>query len=261
MFGGLTANVLLPDAYDTAVEALDSGDATSAKENLRSLLSYAPSAAAYQGFAEASLATDDLPSATWAIRSAELLGGTSTLDQLKRRTYANLPSDLVPLPLDGVDGLAARTSRLPFPNLPSLLALLSLALLAVLLVRQLMYRRDRPFSAPWPALSLSLAFGTLCLWVASRQNDLVAGSEAVVVFAQRVTPDTAQLKSAPSHSAPDQRSIPAGAVVSAGETLSGYTEVVLPTGESGWLPTNRLWPIRPLAPAWPEERAVRGYPR
>lgn len=242
------------DEYNGGLEALAGRDHRGASDSFRSLLPYAPSAAAYQGFAEANLNLGNLPAATWSIRNAELLGGTPTLGQLKRRTYADLPSDLLPLPLSGIDALAGFANRLPVPNLPSLLALLSFVLLAALLVRQISHRRDRSFETPWLAMGSSLAVGIVALWLAFRQNELVQGSEAVVFSDAAAPGDTLALRTAPSAGAPTERVLPLGTVVATGETLSGFTQVVLPTGEQGWLPTNRLWPIRPLEPTWPEPR-------
>ena len=242
-----------PDEYDGGIEALAAQDFRGASESFQSVLEYAPSAAAYHGFAEASLNLGDLSAATWALRNAELLGGTPNLGQLERRAYANLASDLIPLPISGIDRLAARTNGLSFPNLAALLALLSAAALTGLLVRQVTHRRDEAFGTPWPAILLSLAIGVLGLWVAFRQNELVHRTEAVVFGIDSApTSDTLSLRTAPSAGAPTERPLPLGTVVTTGETLSGFTQVVLPTGEQGWLPTNRLWPIRPLAPTWPQ---------
>ncbi len=240
------------DAYRAGVAALAAADFATARASFRASLEDAPSAAAYQGFAEASLAAGDVPAATWALRNAELLGGTSTLAQLKSRAYAEIPSDLVPLPLGGIDGLAAKVGRLPFPNLPALLAVLCFALVGVSLVRQIARRRDQAFAAPWVALVTGLVVGLVCLWVAFRQNTLAHPPEAVALTDGTQAVDSLQLRSAPSASAPPARLISAGTVVTTSETLAGYTQAVLPTGESGWLPTNRLWPIRPLEPTWPQ---------
>ncbi len=250
----LSVSAACASAYDCAAERLESGEFAEARQAFRAVLEAGPSAAAYQGYAEACLAIDDVPGATWGLRNAELLGGTATLKSLEQRVYADLPSDLVPLPLGGVDGLAGYMSRLAFPNLPALLALLGLAIAAVLSIRQIGHRRDQPFSTQWPAITGALLLAFLSSWIAFRQNTLARAPAAVSVAESSGVVDTLAIRTAPSPSAPSERTLPSGVVVETGETLSGYTEVVLPTGERGWLPTDRLWPIRPLEPVWHEGR-------
>ena len=231
--------------YDCALSALEAGGYDAAARTLEGLVEREPSAAAYQVLAKAYAADQRAIDAIWAFRSGEALGGTSASKDLGVEIYRSLPANLVPLSSSGLDWVARRANRLPFSQLCALLALVLTALFGGVAVVNITSKRPR--SSSWLAQAfVLLSAACICLWVAFRQNALAHPAEAVLVVDPNAPAVEVPLFSAPSQGAAPVRELPPGAVVETGERLSGHTAVVLPTGESGWLPTERLRVVAPL---------------
>ena len=232
-------------AYAEVREALAEGRYVEAGALAEALAGERPSAAAYEALALAHLRQGRLAPAVWALRSATALGGSGApTGRLRDEVYAELPSELRPLPRRGISAAAAWTTRTLGPNALAGVALLALlvagglAALSVSGVRRSLGIRTTAGTAA--------VVGLLSLWIALRQNTLALPQEAVVLA-------EAPLQQAPSAGAPEARPLPAGTVVRIGERLSGYCAVTLPTGEEGWVSADVLRAVEPLRTAAAEE--------
>ena len=224
--------------YREARAALDEGRVAEAVAAAEEMLATGPDAATYELLSLAELRRGRQAQAAWALRNAAALGGTATSAAVAEEVYADLSIGLRPLPRRGLPATAAWVTRTLGPNAAALLAL-ALGLAGFGVLAWWLLRRGSNSRLGVAGATL-LLLATCCLYLAFRQNALAHPREAVVLA-------EAVLRDAPADAAPEQRTLPPGAVVETGEALSGYLAVVLPTGERGWLREGEMRSVAPLA--------------
>ena len=221
--------VLPKGDYSGAMQALDSARWAEAEALLSSLVQSSPSAAAYYNLALSAQRQGKVGLAAWALASSEALGGVADDEGLRREIQAQLPPDQIAVDQRTLDRLTQAVTRLLGAPAVAALALL-LTWLGVALWL---------WGGRWRGLAvLPALLAGLALLLAFRQNTLAHPAVAVVM-----RPTT--LHEAPSAASPALKSLVAGATTTVGEKLSGFQQVVLPTGESGWIEQDALRLVDP----------------
>ncbi len=223
--------VLTQVGYQTALQQLEAGQWIDAKNSLSSIIIESPSAGAYYQLAFAAARQQDTATAMWALRSSDALGGVGHSDALRTEIEALVSVDQLPLPTSSLDGIALKLGRwLGFQTLAALgLGLCWMGVWWLLRFRS----RGRALAG------LVLGAAALSLYLAFRQNQIAQPDEAIVTSATQVF-------AAPSSSAATLTELQTGASVRTGERLSGFSQVELPTGESGWVTDEVLLQVDPL---------------
>lgn len=217
--------------YRQALALLEAGDWEAATVTLEDLVVREPSAAVYYQLAFAAAQRDDVPLAMWAVYSSEALGGVSETAALRRQIEATVPAPQRALSTSTLERLVHTAERLLGDSVLVGIALLS----AWLGVGFLLWGGRRARGVGITMLLLA----AVSTFVAFRQNQLAQPGQAVVLRSTEVYV-------APSASSEAVAELSPGAWVQVGETLTGFTQVELPTGATGWIAVEDLRLIDPL---------------
>lgn len=240
-----TAAPAAPEALAAAAQLYGRGDYALAAASYRQLAEQGASdSRLFYNMGLSYLRAGDLGQALWSLRSAEALNPRDAdidvaLAQVRAALAQQTPA------LAAAEDAAALPARLAGVTTPWLtsdeLAWLALALwsvLAVLLLIGLLAngettRRVMRGSAAATAVGL---MAVMLLWGA--RTVAQPDRPAVVVAANT------ELRSGPGVNFTPRMTLPAGAEVVAAETRSAWTQVMLPGGAAGWLPTAAVALVR-----------------
>ena len=212
--------------YEEALTLLEQQQVEAAAEKLSSLVQTAPSAEAYYNLA---LAYDKLhkrAESTWALASAQALGGVAGDEALTRKLQRNIPVELWPLTEHPMSIALKRASRSLSSSTWDALGILFWLVGAGLFA-------SRFFTASKARIvgfaTACLLLGALAIMFSHTQQNMLKSPWAVAMKAT-------SLFEAPSSGSEKIQNLPMGTRVTFGEELSGFAQVTLPTREEGWVP-------------------------
>ena len=217
-------------------DLLEAGDYAEAAERLEETLARHPSAAAYYNLALAYQELGRRGEAVWAVESSLGLGRVPGAAELSRRLSRELAADLRPLSTPPALGLWRRTATAP-PDNAWATAALGTGLIGGLALSGWLLLASRPGARRRRAVATAVG---VC-WPLAAVFAALAFTRASLRSAPRgVLVESSTLFRAPSTGSEALRDLPAGVVLPLGERLADSYAVELPTGETGWVPTEAI---------------------